>query len=285
MGSAPSPTIRRTSCRSPSPTTAAARPAAAPAPRASAPNSPAPRRSSRCTGCKARAVHEHEEARVLVAEYSEGQGRLGHRRRAPPRPEESKRESKHECTRSSPGWRCWLAAAPRPPSGSRRGPAPRRRGGAQACAAFNAGAVRRRDATAPGYAADAAKGLPAYCEVSGTLHPVAGSNIGVVYRLPDNWNGKVYGIGGGGWIGNITLQAASEALQKGYATMQTDGGHPGIGGVWDNAWAGQSRGGQGLQLPRDPRDDGRRQEARRRLLRQRSTAPITSAARPAGAWG
>jgi feruloyl esterase len=61
----------------------------------------------------------------------------------------------------------------------------------------------------------------------------------VVYRLPDNWNGKVYGIGGGGWAGNVTLQAASEALQAGYATMQTDGGHPGTG-VWDNGWASTS---------------------------------------------
>ena len=39
----------------------------------------------------------------------------------------------------------------------------------------------------------AADGLPAFCEVSGTLHPVEGSNIGVVYRLPENWDGTVSG--------------------------------------------------------------------------------------------
>ena len=108
--------------------------------------------------------------------------------------------------------------------------------GAAACTAFDASKLGLADAVATYFPADAAKGLPANCDIKGTLHPVAGSNIGVVYRLPDNWNGKVYGIGGGGWAGNVTLQAASEALQAGYATMQTDGGHPGTG-VWDNGWA------------------------------------------------
>ena len=108
--------------------------------------------------------------------------------------------------------------------------------GAEACAAFDAASLGLTDAVSTYYPADAEKGLPANCDVQGTLHPASGSNIGVVYRLPDSWNGKVYGIGGGGWIGNVSLQAASEALGRGYATMQTDGGHP-IGDVWDNSWA------------------------------------------------
>ena len=78
--------------------------------------------------------------------------------------------------------------------------------------------------------------LPGFCEVTGTLSPVSGSAIGVVYRLPASWNGKVLGFGGGGWIGNVALQTAAEGLRKGYATLQTDGGHP-IGNVWDNTWA------------------------------------------------
>ena len=82
----------------------------------------------------------------------------------------------------------------------------------------------------------AADGLPAYCEVTASLTPVEGSNIGVVYRLPEGWNGKVLGLGGGGWAGNVTLMAARDGLSKGYATMQTDGGHPGTD-VWDNSWA------------------------------------------------
>ena len=108
--------------------------------------------------------------------------------------------------------------------------------GAAACAAFNPASLGLADAKVTYFPADAAKGLPANCDVSGVLHPVSGSNIGVVYRLPDAWNGKVYGIGGGGWAGNVTLQAGSDALKTGYATMQTDGGHPGTG-VWDNGWA------------------------------------------------
>jgi feruloyl esterase len=81
-----------------------------------------------------------------------------------------------------------------------------------------------------------ANGLPGFCEVTATLSPVNGSNIGVVYRLPASWNGKVLGLGGGGWAGNVTLQAASEGLRKGYATFQTDGGHADTT-IWNTSWA------------------------------------------------
>ncbi len=106
--------------------------------------------------------------------------------------------------------------------------------GAEQCGAV--GAAMLGGTAGRGQWVAAANGLPAYCEVTGTLSPASGSNIGVVYRLPAGWNGKVLGFGGGGWIGNIALGTAAEGLRKGYATMQTDGGHP-IGNVWDNAWA------------------------------------------------
>ena len=77
-----------------------------------------------------------------------------------------------------------------------------------------------------------------FCEVSATLSPVAGSHIGVVYRLPHQWNGKLLGLGGGGWAGNVRLAAAAPGLARGYATAQTDGGHPGTG-VWDTAWTSE----------------------------------------------
>jgi feruloyl esterase len=80
--------------------------------------------------------------------------------------------------------------------------------------------------TARMVAADAAQGLPGYCEVTAMLHPVPGSNIGVVYRLPDNWNGKMLGIGGGGNAGNVTLAGAAQGLTKGFAVIETDTGHP-----------------------------------------------------------
>jgi feruloyl esterase len=71
----------------------------------------------------------------------------------------------------------------------------------------------------------AAGSLPAYCEVQGIIRPAKGSEIGVMYRLPKNWNSKVLALGGGGWMGNVTLQAATDGLTRGYATLQTDGGH------------------------------------------------------------
>lgn len=83
----------------------------------------------------------------------------------------------------------------------------------------------------------AADGLPAYCEVTATINPVEGSEIGVVYRLPDRWNGDVLGLGGGGWMGNVTLDAAMDGLRRGYATMQTDGGHANGTGFDASAWA------------------------------------------------
>lgn len=84
-------------------------------------------------------------------------------------------------------------------------------------------------------AADAKAGTPAFCEIKAALTPVAGSNIGVVYRLPETWNGKILGLGGGGWAGNVTMFAAQPGLARGYATAQTDGGHPGTS-VWENSW-------------------------------------------------
>ncbi len=78
--------------------------------------------------------------------------------------------------------------------------------------------------------------MPAYCEVAGTLSPAPGSQIGVVYRLPANWNGKMLGLGGGGWAGNVTLQAATPGLKAGYATASTNGGHPSTS-PWDVDWS------------------------------------------------
>jgi len=106
--------------------------------------------------------------------------------------------------------------------------------GADRCAAVTPAMLGATSAS--GRWVEEAGGNPGFCEVTATLSPATGSNIGVVYRLPGSWNGKVLGFGGGGWIGNIALQTAAEGLRKGYATMQTDGGHP-IGNVWDNSWA------------------------------------------------
>jgi feruloyl esterase len=96
--------------------------------------------------------------------------------------------------------------------------------------------VGARIASATLVSAEAAKRLPAFCEVKGVASPTPGSHIGVVYRLPEAWNGKLLGIGGGGWAGNVTLEAAAEGLAKGYAVAETDGGHASADGV-NMAWA------------------------------------------------
>ena len=87
--------------------------------------------------------------------------------------------------------------------------------------------------TAALVAADARTGLPPYCEVTALITPVPGSKITAVYRLPENWNGRLLGLGGGGWAGNLYVsmplsgpgRAADLGLPRGYATAQTDGGH------------------------------------------------------------
>ena len=68
--------------------------------------------------------------------------------------------------------------------------------------------------------------LPGFCEVHATISPVPGSTIGAIYRLPANWNGKVLGIGGGGFAGNLSIAAATNGLSRGYAVIQNDMGHP-----------------------------------------------------------
>lgn len=106
-----------------------------------------------------------------------------------------------------------------------------------ACSALQAAGLFKDTAvsSAAMVAADAAKGMPAFCEVTAVISPAPGSTIGVVYRLPDGWNGKLLGLGGGGWAGNVRVESASEGLKRGYATLQTDGGHHGSS-VWDTAW-------------------------------------------------
>ena len=80
-----------------------------------------------------------------------------------------------------------------------------------------------------------ALGAGSYCEITATLSPVAGSHIGAVYRLPQSWNGRLVGYGGGGWAGNVVLQTVGADLGRGYATMQTDGGHANAN-AFDAAW-------------------------------------------------
>lgn len=84
-------------------------------------------------------------------------------------------------------------------------------------------------------AANAQRGTPAFCEARVAISPVKASRITAVYRLPAVWNGRILGIGGGGFAGNLTIEAAAAALERGYATIQNDLGHQ--GGTLDPSFA------------------------------------------------
>jgi feruloyl esterase len=89
----------------------------------------------------------------------------------------------------------------------------------------NASLGDARIVSATPVAADASKHLPQFCEVHVTISPTPGSKIGAVYRLPENWNGKVLGIGGGGFAGNLRVESAADGLARGYAVLENDLGH------------------------------------------------------------
>lgn len=76
----------------------------------------------------------------------------------------------------------------------------------------------------------AALSIPApknICRVSAELRPVAGSLVKVQVWLPDDWNGKMYASGGGGFNGGLFAAPAAlyEPTIKGYASVVTDVGH------------------------------------------------------------
>ena len=77
----------------------------------------------------------------------------------------------------------------------------------------------------------AAPMLAAHCRVALTLKPSPDSDIKAEIWLPvdTGWNGKLLGVGGGGFVGAINYGAMAGALGEGYATASTDTGHAGGG--------------------------------------------------------
>jgi hypothetical protein len=72
---------------------------------------------------------------------------------------------------------------------------------------------------------------PGYCDVQLTKNnPPATDQVNIGVFLPDSWNGRFEGIGGGGYVTGSPGSPSISALQAGYATGATDGGHPGSGG-------------------------------------------------------
>ncbi|MBV9809371.1 MAG: tannase/feruloyl esterase family alpha/beta hydrolase [Solirubrobacterales bacterium] len=73
--------------------------------------------------------------------------------------------------------------------------------------------------------------LPAYCNVQLVeTNPPAGDQIHIGVFLPDSWNGRFEGIGGGGFVGGNPSSPSPTAIQQGYATAGTDTGHVADGG-------------------------------------------------------
>lgn len=88
----------------------------------------------------------------------------------------------------------------------------------------------------------AAPATPAHCLVSGEIAPIdpAAPPIKFQVALPLGWNGKVLGLGGGGFNGTIPpitsplyagSPTAAPPLVRGYAVFASDSGHSGDGAV------------------------------------------------------
>jgi len=97
------------------------------------------------------------------------------------------------------------------------------------------GTIESRQLVAAGdYQPDGAepmKALPAFCRVAAVLKPVPGSDIRIELWMPrEGWNGKLLGVGNGGFSGSISWAALADGLRRGYATASTNTGHDGSSG-------------------------------------------------------
>ena len=78
--------------------------------------------------------------------------------------------------------------------------------------------------------------LPPFCRVSGVLQPTADSAIRFEIWLPEQaWNGRLLGVGNGGFAGAIGYRQLAAYLERGFAVAGTDAGHQAEG--TDASWA------------------------------------------------
>lgn len=70
--------------------------------------------------------------------------------------------------------------------------------------------------------------LPPFCRVIATATPVPGSKIGIEVWLPaSGWDGRLEGVGNGGYSSAMDYGAMALALRRGSAVTATDTGHTG----------------------------------------------------------
>jgi feruloyl esterase len=73
----------------------------------------------------------------------------------------------------------------------------------------------------------AAKDLPEFCRVAAIAKPSKDSEIKFEVWMPSHWNGKLMGVGNGGFSGAVDYLLMNAALSRGYATASTNTGHDG----------------------------------------------------------
>ena len=82
--------------------------------------------------------------------------------------------------------------------------------------------------------------LPAFCRVTVDAKPSTDSDIKIEVWMPlAGWNGRILGLGNGGFAGLIDTASLGTAMAKGYAATATDAGHTGspTDAVTDATWA------------------------------------------------
>jgi len=80
--------------------------------------------------------------------------------------------------------------------------------------------------------------LPAFCRLAGIMRPTSDSTIRFEVWLPEqDWNGRLLGVGNGGFAGAIGYQQFSSYLKRGFAVAGSDAGHQAE--ATDASWAYQ----------------------------------------------
>jgi Tannase and feruloyl esterase len=69
--------------------------------------------------------------------------------------------------------------------------------------------------------------VPRFCRVQAVARPSSDSEIHFEVWLPQTWNGKLLGVGNGGYTGRISYGALENGVALGYATASSDTGHTG----------------------------------------------------------